>query len=115
MTGNPRWQVIPVKLSLTQFEEFVLPHLSSGRRGPPPTLALHKIFNYVLQLLYMGCQWKMLPIESNADGFPEIHYTLSGSRRALLRGGPLRTVHAPFNAHGSSLSKPPFGSRFHHC
>ena len=40
-----------------------------------PTLALHTIFNYVLQLLYTGCQWKALPIRSNAKGRPEIHYT----------------------------------------
>jgi hypothetical protein len=104
-----------MKLSLKQFEQFVLPHLSRGRRGPAPTLALHTIFNYTLPLLYTSCQWKALQIKMNAKGRPEIHYTLSGSRRALLRSGPLRTVHAPFNAHGSSLSKPPFGSRFHHC
>ena len=59
MTGNPCWQAIPTKLSLEQFEEFVLPHLSGGRRGPPPTLSSHKIFNYILQLLYMGCQWAL--------------------------------------------------------
>jgi len=27
---------------------------------------MHKIFNYILQALYMGCQWKMLPISRNA-------------------------------------------------
>jgi len=75
MTGNPCWQAIPTKLSEAQFEEFVLPHLSRGRRGPAPTLSLHKIFNYILQILYMGCQWKMLPIERNDKGFPEIHHT----------------------------------------
>ena len=75
MTGNPCWQAIPTKLSLEQFEEFVLPHPSRGRRGPPPTLSFHKNFNYILQLLYMGCQWNMLPIERNAEGLPEIHYT----------------------------------------
>src|SRR5471030_2606201 len=75
MTGNPRWQAIPTKLSEAQFEEFVLLHLSRGRRGPPPTLSLHKIFNYILQALYMGCQWKMLPIDRNAKGLPEIHNT----------------------------------------
>src|SRR5216684_4854665 len=48
MTGNPCWQAIPTKLSEAQFEEFVLPHLSRGRRGPAPTLSLHKIFNYIL-------------------------------------------------------------------
>ena len=77
MAGNQCWQAIPTKLSVEQFEQFVLPHLSRGRRGPTPTLALHKIFNYILQLLYMGCQWKMLPIEKNAEGRPEIHYTRS--------------------------------------
>ena len=75
MTGNPCWQAIPTKLSEAQFEEFVLPHLSRGRRGPPPTLSLHKIFNYILQALYMGCQWMMLPIERNDKGRPEIHHT----------------------------------------
>jgi transposase len=38
-------------------------------------LSLHKIFNYVLKALYMGCQWKMLPIETDAKGLPEIHHT----------------------------------------
>jgi hypothetical protein len=36
---------------------------------------LHKIFNYILQLLYMGSQWNALPIERNAEGRPEIHNT----------------------------------------
>jgi transposase len=75
MSGNPYWQVIPTKLSLEQFEQFVLPHLGRGRRGPPPTLTLHRLFNYILLALYMGCQWKMLPITRNAEGYPEIHYT----------------------------------------
>ncbi|WP_154671544.1 transposase [Paraburkholderia mimosarum] len=62
-------------MSVEQFEQFVWPHLGRGRRGPPPTLPLHKMFNYVLKALYMGCQWKMLPIENNAKGLPEINYT----------------------------------------
>jgi len=75
MTGKHCWQVIPTKLSVEQFEEFVLPHLKRGRRGPPPTLPLHRIFNYILHVLYTGCQWKMLPIERNEEGLPEIHHT----------------------------------------
>jgi len=57
MTRNPRWRAIPTELSVEQFEHFVLPHLDNGRgrRGPPPSLSLHKIFNYILQALYMGC------------------------------------------------------------
>jgi hypothetical protein len=70
MAGSRSGQAIPTKLSVEQFEQFVLPHLSTGRRGPAPTLGLHKIFNYILQLLYMGCQWKVLPIERNDEGRP---------------------------------------------
>lgn len=68
-------QGIPTKLSVAQFEQFVLPHLKKGSRGPAPKLSLFTIFNYILRLLYIGCQWKELPIEKNKDGVPEIHYT----------------------------------------
>src|SRR5271169_800805 len=66
---------IPTKLSLQQFRQFVLPHLTVGRRGPTPKLSLHTLFNYILKVLYLGCQWKELPIERDQDGRPETHYT----------------------------------------
>lgn len=62
-------------MSLQQFDEFVLPHLTRGSRGPHVKLTLHKIFNYILCQLYLGCQWKELPIDKHADGQEEIHYT----------------------------------------
>ena len=74
MAQSKHWQWIPTSLSLQQFEAFVLPHLQRGRPGPPVKLTLHKIFNYILQQLYMGCQWKSLPIANRCDGQPEIHY-----------------------------------------
>src|SRR3954447_7114850 len=75
MVGSRRGQAIPTQLDFGVFEQFVLPHLSTGSRGPAPKLSLFKIFNYILQLLYLGCQWKELPIERSNDGWPEIHYT----------------------------------------
>src|ERR1700736_1098796 len=75
MAGSQRGQAIPTQLNVGQFEQFVLPHLSVGSRGPAPKLGLHKIFNYILRLLYMGCQWKELPIEKDGEGRPEIHHT----------------------------------------
>lgn len=75
MAKSEQWQRIPTSLSAREFEEFVLPHLTIGRRGPPLKLSLFVIFNYVLRLLYMGCQWKELPIEKGSDGQPEIHYS----------------------------------------
>jgi hypothetical protein len=66
---------IPTELSLEQFRQFVLPHLTVGSRGPAPKLSLHALFNYILKLLYIGCQWKELPIARDARELPEIHYT----------------------------------------
>jgi transposase len=66
---------IPTELSLEQFRQFVLPHLTVGSPGPAPKLSLHALFNYILKLLYIGCQWKELPIAKDARGLPEIHYT----------------------------------------
>jgi transposase len=75
MAESQQQQGIPTKLSCEQFQQFVLPHLTVGSRGPAPKLTLLVIFNYILRLLYLGCQWKELPIEKGQDGRPEIHYT----------------------------------------
>ena len=75
MARSQSRQAIPTKLGLAQFEAFVLTHLSVGSRGPAPKLRLHKIFNYILCVLYLGCQWKEMPIETDRQGRPEIHYT----------------------------------------
>jgi hypothetical protein len=54
MTQSKQWQGIPTNLTLQQFDEFVLPHLTRGSRGPHVKLTLHKIFNYILLQLYLG-------------------------------------------------------------
>jgi transposase len=66
---------IPTKLELFQFEQFVLPHLKVGCRGPCKKLSFFRIFNYILKQLYLGCQWKELPIDKDVNGQPEIHYS----------------------------------------
>jgi transposase len=83
MAKREYWREIPTELSLEQFREFVLPHLSLGSRGPDPKLSQHALFNYILKQLYLGCQWKELPIERDANGRREIHYT--GVWRAFRR------------------------------
>jgi len=70
MAKSQPWQGIPTRVSVEEFKQFVLPHLSTGSRGPAPKLSLHAIFNYIL-----GCQWKELPIEKDREGRPEVHYT----------------------------------------
>ena len=75
MAKREHWREIPTELSLEQFDEFVLPHLSEGSRGPDRKLSPHSLFNYILKQLYLGCQWKELPIERDANGRREIHHT----------------------------------------
>jgi hypothetical protein len=75
MAGSRRGQAIPTQLGVGLFEQFVLPPLSIGSRGPAPKRGLFKIFNYILQLLDLGCPWKELPIDKDQDGCREIHYT----------------------------------------
>jgi hypothetical protein len=59
--GNPS---IPVQLTEAEFDEFILEHLPAKTRGLPYKVPRFKILNYILKLLYMGCQWKMLPIDN---------------------------------------------------
>jgi transposase len=66
MAGSRHGQAISTQLGLGLFEQFALPHLSIGSRGPALKLSLFKIFNYILQQLYLGCQWKELPIDKMA-------------------------------------------------
>ena len=66
---------IPVQLSAPEFEAFILPHLSMPKRGPKCKLGYYRVFNLILSVLYTGMQWKCLPVPSEPDGKPAIHYT----------------------------------------
>ena len=66
---------IPVQLSEPEFEAFILPHLSMPKRGPKCKLGYHRVFNLILWLLYTGMQWKCLPVPTDTQGKPAIHYT----------------------------------------
>lgn len=67
---------IPTKLSDSQFETYILPHLSQAKRGLVCKIPLMKIFNYILYWLHTGCQWKNLPISPDVidPSKPEISY-----------------------------------------
>lgn len=66
---------IPVQLTEPEFNQFILAHLPPKIRGRPFKITRYKIFNYIMKFLYMGCQWKMLPIDKDESGQPEIHYS----------------------------------------
>ena len=74
MVPKRQYNKIPVALSEKQFNEFVLPHLKRGSRGPSKKISFYKLFNYILKLMHTGCQWHSLPIEKDKDGKSEVHH-----------------------------------------
>jgi len=79
LSKTRKYKIIPTQLTESEFNEFVLPHLSydTALRGPKPCISAHKMFNYILYVLHSGCQWKLLQacIERDKNGQAEIHYT----------------------------------------
>jgi transposase len=75
MSQKQQYNRIPTVLKENEFNEFVLPHLKKGARGPSKKISFFKLFNYILKLIHTGCQWEQLPIDKTDDGKPEIHYT----------------------------------------
>src|SRR3954471_22887729 len=74
-TAQPATTPIPVQLSEPEFTAFILPHLSMPKRGPKCKLGYYRVFNLILRVLYTGMQWKGLPVPTDANGTPAIHYT----------------------------------------
>src|SRR5437667_5830599 len=74
-TAKPATTPIPVQLSEPEFEAFILLHLSMPKRGPECKLGYYRVFNLILWVLYTGMQWKCLPVPTDAQGKPAIHYT----------------------------------------
>ena len=72
---QPATTPIPVQLSEPEFEAFLLPHLSMPKRGPKCKLGYSRVCNLILGVLYTGMQWKCLPVPTDANGTPAIHYT----------------------------------------
>ena len=75
MKGDHQYNRIPTALREDEFNEFVLPYLKKGSRGPNKKMSFFKMFNYILKFMYTGCQGKQIPIDRDESGKPEIHYT----------------------------------------
>ena len=75
MIGTTAFNWIPTGLTEIEFNQFVLPFLTAGRRGPKTKLSFFEIFNCILNLLYTGCQWSQIKIPVNSKGKARMHYT----------------------------------------
>src|SRR5262247_597967 len=75
LAQKPATTPIPVQLSELEFTAFILPHLSMPKRGPKCKLGSYRVFTLILWVLYTGMLWKGLPVPTDAQGKPAIHYT----------------------------------------
>jgi transposase len=57
---------IPESVTLDQFEQHILPYLSTAKRGYVSKTPLCGIFNLIVYRLHTGCQWDCLPVSTDA-------------------------------------------------
>lgn len=55
-------------LSKDMIEQWIIPHLSKGERGPEPSVDLSVIVQLIFYRLKTGCQWRMLPVQAFLEG-----------------------------------------------
>ncbi len=55
-------------LSKGMIERWIIPHLSSGARGPKKTVPSVAIIRAIFYRLKTGCQWRMLPLREFFEG-----------------------------------------------
>jgi transposase len=67
---NTCYNKLPTQILQKDFNRYVLPCLSKGKRGRKTKLSYYKIFNYVMYVLHTGIQWNELRTYHN-----EIYWT----------------------------------------
>jgi hypothetical protein len=65
---------LPIKISQKEFNEFIKPCLSRGRRGPKARVSFYKIFNYIIYVLHTGMQWQELRTLRNEISWQAVYH-----------------------------------------
>ncbi len=58
---------IPESVTPEQFEQYILPYLTTAKRGYVSKTPLVGIFNLIVYRLHTGCQWDCLPVSEDAQ------------------------------------------------
>jgi len=54
---SPLYNKLPKRVTRAEFNRYIKPYLSVGRRGPATKISSYKIFNHMLKVLHTGMQW----------------------------------------------------------
>jgi hypothetical protein len=65
---------LPRKVTQNEFNTFIKPCLSKGKRGRQPKISYYKIFNYILKVLRTGMQWDELETRHNEISWQNIYH-----------------------------------------
>lgn len=65
---------LPTKVSQKEFNKYIKPCLSKGRRGKSTKISYYKIFNYILYVLHTGMQWDELQPMRNEISWQAVYY-----------------------------------------
>ncbi len=81
---------LPTKVGRKDFNEFISPLLSEGKRGPSTKVSKYKIFNYILYVLHTGIQWRELKTYKNEIHWSNVYrwhnkWSKDGSYEALFK------------------------------
>lgn len=95
--GNYPQGNLPVKIGRADFNKYIDPYLSRGRRGPSTKVSRYKIFNYILFVLDTGIQWDRLPTFRREISWSGIYYhharwSKDGSYRNLFESSVQRLL-----------------------
>ena len=89
METKKEYNNLPIKISRKNFNRYIKPYLSVGKRGPQPKISLYKFFNYILYVLHTGCQWAALAIRKREISWKAVYahhnrWSKDGSYDAIL-------------------------------
>lgn len=65
---------LPRKVSQNEFNTFIKPCLSRGKRGKQTKISSYKIFNYILYVLRTGMQWDELRTYRNELSWQAVYH-----------------------------------------
>jgi len=76
---------LPVKVSQKDFNQYIRPYLSKGKRGPDPNISYYKIFNYILYVLHTGLVRNCLLGKKRYIGLMSTATTTAGLKTAVMK------------------------------
>lgn len=65
---------LPVQIGRADFNKYVNPYLSKGKRGPKLKISRCRIFNYILYVLHTGIQWNQLKTRRNEISWQSVYH-----------------------------------------